>query len=247
MILLYANFLGRVAAITASAQADPDYPLANLVDEARDTCARTLSTANQHIQFDIALSAPPCDYFFIDRGHNLAGATVRLVGSGTQDFASPDQIFSLTASGDSAIFRTFTQETYQYYRLYLESLSAAPSIFGVYFGKSASLEKYPAGPCRPDIVRSEKTLERFESGRKRLTVHYSEHRIDYEWPRISPAQWSWFETLERETEHLTRPFWLKWENQHAEPVFFISEDDRLDWQFVDGLNKSVKLSAEEYL
>lgn len=247
MITLFANFLGRVSAITSSQSADPDYPLSHLVDELRDTCARTQSAANQYIQFGISLTAPPCDYFFIDRGHNLNGATVRLVGSANSGFDPIEEIFSMAVSGDGTIFKYFTQETYKYYRLYLESLSAAPSLFGVYFGKSAGLEKYPAGPCRPDTVRSDKTLERYPGGRKKMTVNYTEHRIDYEWPRIGPDHWAWFAGLEEETEHLTKPFWLMWEGHHAEPVFFISEDDKLDWVYVNGIYRRVRLSAEESL
>ncbi len=52
---LFANFLGRDSAITASEAVDPDYPLANLVDEARDTCAKGTVSINQYVQFDIDL------------------------------------------------------------------------------------------------------------------------------------------------------------------------------------------------
>ena len=68
-LILFTNFLGRDSAITASEAVVPDYPLANLVDEARDTCAKGTVSNNQYIQFDIDLSTPPCDFFFLDRGH----------------------------------------------------------------------------------------------------------------------------------------------------------------------------------
>ena len=246
-IKLYANFLGRDSAITCSQSVDPDYPLTRLVDEKRDTAAKGLSASNQYIQFSIDLTAPPCDYFFIDQGHNLAGATVQLKGSATPGFESPDTIFTQVVSGDDAIFKYFTQETYKYYRLYLSNLGAAWSIFGVYFGKSQSLTKYPLAPARPDTIRTEKTVERYQTGRKKVTVHYTEHRIDYEWKRISPADWVFFAALEADTSYLSAPFWLIWEDQHAAPVLFISADDKLDWNYVDGVNRSVKLSAEEYL
>ncbi len=39
-IKIFTNILGRDSAITASEAVDTVYPLANLVDEARDTCAK---------------------------------------------------------------------------------------------------------------------------------------------------------------------------------------------------------------
>lgn len=247
MIKLFANFLGRDSALTCSEAVDADYPLANLVDEARDTAAKGTVSTNQYVQFDINLSTPPCDFFFLDRGHNLDGATIRWVGSTDQAFTSPDEIFSQVISGDGAVFKTFSQESYEYYRLYLESLPAVWSIFGVYFGASASLSKYPTAPCRPDTVRAEKILEKYASGRKKVTVFYTEHAIEYLWPLVKADLWTWFSTLETETVNLTRPFWLQWTGHHSEPVFFISEDDRLDWEFVNGVDRRVILRAEEYL
>lgn len=142
--------------LSASQSVDPDYPLANLVDEARDACARIQSSANQYIQFDINAGDPPCNFFFIDRGHNLNGATVRLVGSDESDFDPSEQLFSVIINGDSAIFKLFDQETCEYFSLHLENLSANPSIFEIYFGESASMSKYPIGPCWPNILRAEK-------------------------------------------------------------------------------------------
>ncbi len=247
MIKLFANFLGRNSALTCSQAVDTDYPLARLVDEARDTASMGTVSTNQYIQFDIDLSTPPCDYFFLDRGHNLDGATIRWVGAADQAFTVPDEIFSHAVSGDGAVFKTFSTETYQHYRLYLESLSVPWSLFGVYFGASASLSKYPAAPCRPNTVRVEKEIERVASGGKRVHVYYQERSIEYEWPLVKAVHWPWFETLETETEHLARPFWLQWVDHHSEPIFFISEDDRLDWEFVNGVDKRVSLRAEEYL
>lgn len=247
MIKLYANFLGRISALTCSEAVDPDYPLTRLVDEARDTAAMGTVSSDQYIQFDIDASSPPCDFFFLDRGHNLNGATIRWVGSANQAFTSPVQVFTHTVSGDGTIFKTFSQKTYGYYRLYLESLSAVWSLFGVYFGAVANLSKYPAAPCRPDTVRKEKIFEKYLTGAKKATVLYEEHEIDYEWPLVKADQWAWFATLESETDRLARPFWLQWENHHSEPVFFISEDDRLDWAFVNGVDRRVRLTAGEHL
>ena len=98
-ILLFANFLGRDSAITASEAVDPDYPLANLVDEVQDTCAKGTVSINQYVQFDIDLSTPPCDYFFLVRGHNLNGATIRWVGSDSQDFGTSAELFNQAVSG----------------------------------------------------------------------------------------------------------------------------------------------------
>jgi len=114
----------------------------------------------------------------------------------------------------------------------------------VYFGKSAILSKYPKGLARPDGIRVDKSIERFETGRKKVRVNYTKHRIDYEWPIIKPEHWPWFSTLETETEHLARPFWLQWEGQHAEPVFFISEDEALDWEYINGIDRRIDLKAE---
>lgn len=250
MILQFSNFLGRNSAVSASEAADPDYPPANLLDELRDTRALMSNDNDQYIQFDINLVTRPCDYFFLDRGHNLAGAAVHLEGCNNPDFppGSVTTLFTVASvQNDSAIIQRFDQATFASYRLYLQNLVEPPSLFGVYFGKSQSLGKYPSGPCRPDTIRAEKEVLRFQSGRKRVQVYYTEHRIDYEWPRIKPTDWPWFAALELETDHLTRPFWLQWEGHHAEPVLLISEDDTLDWEYVNGTDRRVKLSAEEYL
>jgi len=101
-VILFSNFLGRNSALSASEAVDPDYPLANLVDEKRDTPAKGTVSTNQYVQFDISLSTPPCDFFILDRGHNPLEAIDQ---SGIRDQRGAVQPGGIRRRGDFQDFR----------------------------------------------------------------------------------------------------------------------------------------------
>jgi len=125
MIWMWDNLLED--GFSASSE-QPVYPASNVVDRFQETLWKAQGNVATVILSGTDLEVSGLS---ILNSNLTSGATVRLEGNDTNVWASPS--FSQTFTGGGTVFETFTKQTYNYFRLFVEDTSLLDLEIGYLF------------------------------------------------------------------------------------------------------------------
>lgn len=149
----------------------------HIADNLRDITRFTIAETNAAMNLTVdCITAKSADALVLDRGHNLGGKTVEIRAS-TDNFGASDVLIAscvipASASGlpsdangcyteEAAWCKTFGSASYRYWRVRVLAMGAglAPSLTGVYLGKTYRFPEYLQGPAAYDFRTNHRSLK----------------------------------------------------------------------------------------
>lgn len=135
---LSANLVegSNITASTTNAQ----YPVSNITDERRTKCYRSTSNSD-NIVFDFGTIEDVDSFGIVDNWQNGFGvSTITLEANGTDVWTSP--AFTTTITLDATFgcgFKTFTQQSYRFWRVVMTSTLGYCEIANLFIGKASQI------------------------------------------------------------------------------------------------------------
>ena len=234
-LIIYDNVLENGGTLTADSTAT-GYDVLNLKDwRPYLKWAATDTTSPVHVTYDDGASPAADADCLVLYGHNLntIGATVTLQYSTTGAWGG-EEVDAFTAeapSADTVYLKEFTAPgAKRYWRLRITgSLSAAPEIGMLVFGKKLQMERFILGEFDPTTEGIAGVSERNDDGQiLGSAVLHNPIAITASWARLTP---SWVDSTFRPVwnSHIKRlkPFFWAWDpGDHSSEVYFVKVPDK---------------------
>jgi len=141
MIIAWNNKISTYT-VSCNPVADVNYPISNVKDTRLGKIWKATSTATQLITIDCLAAINPGIIAIL--GHNLTGATVKILGNTTSDFSSPAFSYTFTEINPILWYEYIGVTSYRYWAIKIESATAIPYIGYIHIDTGDYLpEQYP--------------------------------------------------------------------------------------------------------
>lgn len=228
---------------------NPDYPFNTALKDSRlSRYGRTLDISDQTIVFDLG-AAYDVSYIVIF-GHNItSSATVKIQANSSDSWTTPPVDETITVA-DVMIYHFSTDETYRYWRLYIDDDSNTDGyiqIAKVFIGDYLQL---PYMSKSKDVTTtSNSTSSDSESGQSYMNIGLDYKAETITFPFVSDAQYTNTDAAFR-LLHKFKPFiMLVWENDLTfQAPLYVKHTADLAWKQIDtyaGRNWSLSFSFRE--
>lgn len=249
MKILYNNLIPD-ATLTASTE-NPDYTFDAAFNDSRlSRYARTTDDAAEYLVFTFSGAVTASDFCIM--GHNItSGATITLQANTSDAWTTPAYSLSITSSDlfGSAYYVNFTEQEYQYWRLYIDDSSNPDGyiqIAYIFLGEALALPGMNPGMITP--IRSSAEAVKSPTGQL-----YGEKRIqlrgaEFVFTEMSDTEKKNFETFIEAVDLVTPFVLLVWEDDlDVQPPVYcaLTEIPGSARSPVRGLRWNMSLKVEE--